>query len=91
MWWYLFNWPQVYFFFNLDWPTSDDIKRRMPRHFAAFQSVLPCREIAMRTGALNLAKYFPPYFCIPDLGPKMYIAYGWLEEFIHTPRYVQDL
>lgn len=60
----------------------------MPRHFAAFQSVLPCREIAMRTGALNLAKYFPPYFCIPDLGPKMYIAYGWLEEFIHTPRYV---
>ena len=31
---------------------------------------------------MNLAKYLPKYFCIPDLGPKMYIAYGWLEEFI---------
>jgi hypothetical protein len=35
----------------------------------------------------NLAKYLPKYFCIPDLGPKMYIAYGWLEEFIETPRH----
>ena len=39
-----------------------------------------------REGALNLARYLPKYFCIPDLGPKMYIAYGWLEEFIGTNR-----
>ena len=39
-----------------------------------------------RDGALNLARYLPKYFCVPDLGPKMYIAYGWLEEFIGTNR-----
>ena len=39
-----------------------------------------------REGALNLARYLPPYFCVPDLGPKMYIAYGWLEEFIGKNR-----
>lgn len=27
-----------------------------------------------------------PNFCVPDLGPKMYIAYGWLEEFIGKNR-----
>ena len=63
-----------------DWPTSEDICHRMPRHFHAFKQILPCPEVSMRAGALNLAKYFPGYFCIPDLGPKMYIAYGWLEE-----------
>ena len=54
----------------------------MPLHFKAFKEFLPCHEICQRDGALNLAKYLPKYFCIPDLGPKMYIAYGWLEEFI---------
>lgn len=54
----------------------------MPLHFKAFKEFLPCHEICHRDGALNLARYLPKYFCIPDLGPKMYIAYGWLEEFI---------
>lgn len=65
-----------------DWPTTDDICKKMPLHFKAFKEFLPCHEICQRNGALNLAKYLPKYFCIPDLGPKMYIAYGWLEEFI---------
>ena len=39
-----------------------------------------------REGPLNLARYLPNYFCIPDLGPKMYIAYGFLEEFIGKDR-----
>ena len=71
-----------YRFFIVDWPTTDDICRKMPLHFKAFKEFLPCHEICHRDGALNLAKYLPKYFCIPDLGPKMYIAYGWLEEFI---------
>ena len=65
-----------------DWPTTDDICRKMPLHFKAFKEFLPSHEICRRDGALNLGKYLPKYFCIPDLGPKMYIAYGWLEEFI---------
>ena len=71
---------------NLDWPTTDDIKNKMPRHYSCFKDILPAQDMVSREGALNLARYLPKYFCIPDLGPKMYIAYGWLEEFIGTNR-----
>ena len=30
----------------------------------------------LREGRLNLASYMPDYFLKPELGPKMYIAYG---------------
>ena len=70
----------------LDWPTTDDIKNKMPRHYSCFKDILPAQDMVSREGALNLARYLPKYFCIPDLGPKMYIAYGWLEEFIGTNR-----
>ena len=58
----------------------------MPRHYSCFKDILPAQDMVSREGALNLARYLPKYFCIPDLGPKMYIAYGWLEEFIGTNR-----
>jgi [histone H3]-dimethyl-L-lysine9 demethylase len=37
---------------------------------------LPLGEYTQRTGALNLASRFPSFFVRPDLGPKMYCAYG---------------
>ena len=58
----------------------------MPRHYSCFKDIIPAQDMVSREGALNLARYLPKYFCIPDLGPKMYIAYGWLEEFIGTNR-----
>ena len=48
----------------------------MPKHFADLMSKLPLREYTHREGSLNLASYLPLFFCKPDLGPKLYIAYS---------------
>lgn len=37
---------------------------------------LPLPEYTKRDGRLNLASRLPSYFVRPDLGPKMYNAYG---------------
>lgn len=37
---------------------------------------LPFAQYTHREGVLNLAKYFPRQYVPPDLGPKMYNAYG---------------
>lgn len=37
---------------------------------------LPLSEYTNRTGRLNLASCLPDFFVRPDLGPKMYNAYG---------------
>lgn len=44
--------------------------------FADLMRVLPLGEYTQRTGRLNLASRLPECFVKPDLGPKMYIAYG---------------
>jgi lysine-specific demethylase 3 len=38
--------------------------------------VLPLGEYTHRNGKLNLASRLPDSFVRPDLGPKMYTAYG---------------
>ena len=38
--------------------------------------VLPMGEYTLRNGRLNLAGRLPDCFVRPDLGPKMYNAYG---------------
>lgn len=38
--------------------------------------VLPLSEYTNRNGRLNLASRLPDCFVRPDLGPKMYTAYG---------------
>lgn len=40
---------------------------------------LPLPEYTKRDGRLNLASRLPSYFVRPDLGPKMYNAYGMRE------------
>ena len=37
---------------------------------------LPLPEYTSREGRFNLASFMPDFFVRPDLGPKMYIAYG---------------
>lgn len=39
-------------------------------------NVLPLGDYTQRKGKLNLASRLPEYFVRPDLGPKMYNAYG---------------
>lgn len=51
--------------FSLNFPRFDDLMENLP---------LP--EYTKRDGRLNLAARLPNFFVRPDLGPKMYNAYG---------------
>lgn len=45
---------------------------------------LPLPEYTKRDGRLNLASRLPSYFVRPDLGPKMYNAYGMREKTVSS-------
>ncbi|KAJ2076568.1 hypothetical protein H4R24_005628 [Coemansia sp. RSA 988] len=59
-----------------DWPPAEDFHRRLPEHFEAFVDALPFPEYTHRDGAFNLAARLPAAAVPPDLGPKMYCAFG---------------
>ncbi|KAJ2710414.1 hypothetical protein H4R19_003754 [Coemansia spiralis] len=59
-----------------DWPPADDFQTRLPNHFARFMAALPFPEYTQRRGQFNMASRLPAEFVPPDLGPKMYCAYG---------------
>lgn len=59
-----------------DWPPTEDIAEYMPKRFNDLFDSFPLAEYTKRDGILNLAAYLPEYFLKPELGPKMYIAYG---------------
>uniref|UniRef100_H2YD04 JmjC domain-containing protein n=1 Tax=Ciona savignyi TaxID=51511 RepID=H2YD04_CIOSA len=63
-----------------DWPTTDDFLDTMPHRFKDLMAALPLPEYTSRDGTFNITSYLPNYFVRPDLGPKMYIAYGWVTE-----------
>jgi len=59
-----------------DWPPEDDFAQYFPRRFSDFMKWIPLPDYTRREGRYNLASYMPEFFVRPDLGPKMYIAYG---------------
>lgn len=59
-----------------DWPPGEDFAEMLPTRFNDLMKVLPLSEYTHRTGRLNLASRLPECFVRPDLGPKMYNAYG---------------
>ena len=59
-----------------DWPDDNDFKQFLPENFNDLMRVLPIKDYTLRTGHFNLASMMPDFFVRPDLGPKMYIAYG---------------
>ena len=59
-----------------DWPPGDDFYELMPDHFSDFFNHVPLPSYAKREGSYNLASRLPTSFVKPDLGPKMYTAYG---------------
>lgn len=59
-----------------DWPPGEDFSEKLPRRFHDLMNGLPLPEYTHRDGVLNLAGRLPPWFVRPDLGPKMYNAYG---------------
>lgn len=59
-----------------DWPPGDDFAEILPTRFKDLMNALPLPEYTLRTGGLNIASRLPSIFVPPDLGPKMYNAYG---------------
>eukprot|EP00118_Oscarella_pearsei_P007725 m.38504 g.38504 ORF g.38504 m.38504 type:complete len:821 (+) comp32608_c0_seq1:1444-3906(+) len=59
-----------------DWPPGEDFSEIMPDRFKDLMGGLPLREYTQRDGRLNLAARLPDFLGKPDLGPKMYNAYG---------------
>ena len=59
-----------------DWPSDNDIANFLPDNFEDLMRALPIKDYTQRTGHFNLASMMPDFFVRPDLGPKMYIAYG---------------
>ena len=59
-----------------DWPPEDDFASYFPTRFSDLMHHLPLSDYTRREGRYNLASFMPSFFLQPDLGPKMYIAYG---------------
>ncbi|KER22852.1 hypothetical protein T265_09128 [Opisthorchis viverrini] len=59
-----------------DWPTTDDFAELQPHRFNDLMMNLPMPEYTRRDGQLNLAARLNSFFVCPDLGPKLYVAYG---------------
>lgn len=55
---------------------GEDFAELLPHRFKDLMQALPLAEYTRRTGRLNLASCLPDFFVRPDLGPKMYNAYG---------------
>lgn len=59
-----------------DWPPGEDFSDMLPSRYNDLMRALPMSEYTKREGRLNLASRLPECFVRPDLGPKMYTAYG---------------
>ncbi|EDV20101.1 uncharacterized protein TRIADDRAFT_32600, partial [Trichoplax adhaerens] len=59
-----------------DWPPAADFREVFPDGYDDIMSAFPFPELTSRDGSLNLAAHLPPNCVKPDLGPKMYNAYG---------------
>lgn len=54
-----------------DWPPDDDFAKIMPSRFEDIMKSFPMNSYTNRNGELNLVRYLPSTFVMPDLGPKM--------------------
>ena len=59
-----------------DWPPAEDFSELMPSRYKDLMQGLPLPEYTNRSGVYNLASRLPDFFVKPDLGPKLYNAYG---------------
>ncbi|KAI8049860.1 hypothetical protein BDF22DRAFT_696996 [Syncephalis plumigaleata] len=59
-----------------DWPSNDDFRNKFPDHYRDFMRVLPFKPYTHLYGDLNLVNRLSDHYIWPDLGPKMYNAYG---------------
>lgn len=70
-----------------DWPPGDDFSELLPSRFNDLMKALPLPMYTHRDGINNLASRLPECFVKPDLGPKMYNAYGTYPSAVHVVIY----
>ncbi|KAK9454071.1 hypothetical protein V1511DRAFT_522240 [Dipodascopsis uninucleata] len=58
-----------------DWPTNGDFRELYPSLFEDFELSLPFPCYTKREGYFNLVSMFSKEYNIPDLGPRMDVAY----------------
>lgn len=58
------------------WSSSADFADTMSDRFEDLMNCLPLKEYTLHNGQLNLISHLPACFVRPDLGPKIYTAYG---------------
>ncbi|KAL6299902.1 hypothetical protein BKA93DRAFT_741529 [Sparassis latifolia] len=66
-----------------DWPPQTNFNAEFPELFKAFTDAVPIPDMARLDGVMNLAAHFPHNGIAPDLGPKMYNAYGSPQDSHH--------
>ncbi|XP_014666037.1 PREDICTED: LOW QUALITY PROTEIN: lysine-specific demethylase 3B-like [Priapulus caudatus] len=59
-----------------DWPPGEDFFTLLPDRFEDLMCHIPIPQYTRRDGCFNLCSRLPEIFVRPDLGPKMYNAYG---------------
>lgn len=59
-----------------DWPMKDEFSELLPNHYQDLMRSLPLPEYTRKGGSFNLVSRLPDFFMKPDLGPKLYCAYG---------------
>jgi lysine-specific demethylase 3 len=63
-----------------DWPDTQDFADLLHEHYSDIMQAIPFSTYTRRDGIYNLARYQHPHFLKPDLGPKLYCAYGNFDE-----------
>ncbi|KAG5672190.1 hypothetical protein PVAND_002340 [Polypedilum vanderplanki] len=63
-----------------DWPDTQDFADVLQEHYNDLMNSIPFKLYTRRNGIFNLAKYQHLHFLKPDLGPKIYSAYGNFEK-----------
>lgn len=59
-----------------DWPPCEEFSQDLPHHFQDLMSSIPIQEYTRLQGGCNMAGRLPERLVRPDLGPKLYVAYG---------------
>ncbi|CAO3622127.1 unnamed protein product [Cunninghamella echinulata] len=59
-----------------DWPSQSDFKEQFPQLYDDFKKIVPASDYSTPDGKFNLSNRLPSSYLKPDLGPKMFIAYG---------------